>query len=242
MCIFCCGCISLDQFCLFFLTVALLLVIYIDLSVLKTMLEEFILLRSYLDDDTYYNCYKLQAQMRISIELIVIYALGVAAFLAAMAMMHLDRYWMCFFLGKVQSVSYIMLGPLMLAFSMYGIFHGKQISNVCSIRGITGHFNAVCVFVVVAMFCVSVVVTYLLMMQKTTDLAIQTMTAENSVMYHISHAYGRYLDSLRRNRERRRREAREERRQEQEAAEARRQLQRQLEEARERVRQRILEE
>ena len=182
MCIFCCGCISLEQFCFFFLAVALLFAIYIDLSVLKTMLEEFILLSSYLDDDTYYNCYKLQAQVRISIEIIVVYGLGVATFLASIAMLHLDSYWMSFFLGKVRNITYIMLGPLMLAFSMYGIFHGKQISNVCSIRGISGRFNAVCVFVVVSMFCVAVVVTYLLMMEKTTDLAIQTMTAENSVM------------------------------------------------------------
>lgn len=41
-------------------------------------------------------------------------------------------------------------------------------------------------------------------------------------MHHISHAYGRYLESVRRNRAQRRRAAREERRQEQEAVETRR--------------------
>ena len=56
----CFSCLSCDQYFFIILAIGLICAVYIDLSVLRSMLEEFILVGNYLDPLTYQNCYKLQ--------------------------------------------------------------------------------------------------------------------------------------------------------------------------------------
>lgn len=73
---------------------------------------------------------------------------------------------------KVVNVSFLMFGPLLFTLCVVGFYNVKGLSRVCGLHGIQdGQFNAVCIFILIIFFCISLGVSYSMLMQKTIDVA-----------------------------------------------------------------------
>ena len=80
----------------------------------------------------------------------------------------------------------------MLTFVNYGFAHFKNLAFVCSPRGITHHVNFVDIVLLIASFVFSLCVTFTMAMQKTLDMAQQSFTDENSLIYRLTSMYFSY--------------------------------------------------
>ena len=54
-----------DNFTLKLLTITSLVIVLVDIDILKKTFKEYFQLKDYLDDETYNQCYKPQAELRI---------------------------------------------------------------------------------------------------------------------------------------------------------------------------------
>ena len=100
------------------------------------------------------------------------------------------------------NLSYLMFGPVLLCFVNFGFTHFKTLAFVCSPRGITHQVNFVDIVVLLCAFVLSLCVTFTMAMQKTLDMAQQSFTDENSIIYRvISYYFGTQI-RLRNDRER----------------------------------------
>ena len=57
--------ITCDHFFLVIMTALSVLILYVDLKVLEEMFKEFFLIKHYVNEETYNNCYVPQAELRI---------------------------------------------------------------------------------------------------------------------------------------------------------------------------------
>ena len=167
----CCE-LNLDNIFLFVMTAVSGLIVAIDLKVLEKMFEEYVLLKHYLDHDTYFGCYKPQAEMRMVFECYAIYSAVLCTLLTAALAFNLSDESVDWVARKVVNVSFIIFGPVLFTMCMVGFYNIKGLSKVCGLHGIQpDSFNAVCIFLLLIFFCISVAISITMAMEKTMDMA-----------------------------------------------------------------------
>jgi len=66
---------------------------------------------------------------------------------------------------KVVNISFIVFGPLLFTLCLCGFYNVKGLSRVCGLHGIQdGQFNAVCIFILIIFFGISLGVSYSMLM------------------------------------------------------------------------------
>ena len=185
--------LNLDNIFLFVMTGVSALIVVIDLKVLEKMFEEYFLLRHYLDHETYFNCYKPQAEMRMVFECYAIYCAILCVVLTGVLAFNMRDESIDWMARKVVNISFILFGPIMFTLCLAGLWNIKGLSKVCGLHGISpGEFNAVCVFLLFIFFCIAIAVSYTMAMQKTMDMAQEAFTNQESLLFSLSQMYFRY--------------------------------------------------
>jgi len=110
----------------------------------------------------------------------------------------------------------LVLGPVLLTISIYGLLNIKAISSICTIKGIQpDQTNCLSLFMFLAALIFSMVMTYQLIFRKSYWLSRVAMREENSVVNKIISIYHIYLarhnEAIEVERARSRRQRREER-------------------------------
>lgn len=102
----------------------------------------------------------------------------------------------------VINICYLAFGPILLTFVNYGFAHFKNLSFVCSPRGITHHINFIDIVLLLGSFVFALCVTFTMAMQKTLDMAQQSFQDETSLIYRLTSYYFSYQIRQRQERER----------------------------------------
>ena len=115
----------------------------------------------------------------------------------------------------------LVLGPVLLTVSIYGLINIKAISSVCTIKGIQQEqTNCLSLFMMLAALLFSFVMSYQLVFRKSYWLARVAMRDENSVVNQIISIYNIYVSRHNEAIEVERARARRQRREEREAIQA----------------------
>ena len=188
-----CNQFVMEHAALLFGTFFLTLVVYIELKVFRKMLEEYFMLRSYLDNTTYVNCYKPQAEMRLLFELLCIYLAIIGVVLTGTPAFNFTNDWIKIILKKVINLSALIFGPLLFTFCLYGFKHFKELAAVCTLRGIKPNSdNFVNISLLFISCFVSISVSHSIIFFKKMELAEQSFGDENSILNKITTWYFNY--------------------------------------------------
>ena len=90
---------------------------------------------------------------------------------------------------KVINISFLLYGPVLLTVCMYGCGEMKGLSRICTLHGITDQTNYVSLFVLFSCMAFAVFVSFTMAMEKTLDMAHESFTNENSIMYRLTAFY-----------------------------------------------------
>lgn len=190
-------------------------VVVVDVEVLRKTFAEYAQLKNYLDHETYHECYKPQAEMRIVFQCYSIFAAFVCSLLTATLAFGLSDQWVEAVARGVINICYLAFGPILLTFVNYGFAHFKNLSFVCSPRGITHHINFIDIVLLLGSFVFALCVTFTMAMQKTLDMAQQCFQDESSLVYRLTSHYFSYQIRQRQERERETQRERQNQRREQ---------------------------
>ena len=125
--------------------------------------------------------------MRICLECYAIFCAVICTALTGCLSFNLSDSAIEWVAKKVINISFIVFGPILFTFCLYGLYNLKGLSHICGIHGIQPNsFNGVCIFLLAIVFGISLFVSYSLLMQKTIDMASQAFTNENSMIYRMS--------------------------------------------------------
>ena len=125
--------LNLDNIFLFVMTGVSALIVVIDLKVLEKMFEEYFLLRHYLDHETYFSCYKPQAEMRIIFQCYSIYWAYLCTLMTSVISIGLSEKNIHYVLIKNVQVVELLVGPLLFLICCYGLYFIRPISSVCTV-------------------------------------------------------------------------------------------------------------
>ena len=176
----CDGECDVDKIVLLIYTAISGLMVAVDLKVLEKMFEEYFTLQHYLSDETFYGCYKPQAEMRMALEGYAIYIASLCTIMMGVLTINLSDSQIEKMLVKILNVTYILFGPLLFTMCLYGFYHIRAISTVCGIRIIHGETNFACVVMLVVFFFISIGTSAMMIMEKAADLTGQE-TRDNMV-------------------------------------------------------------
>ena len=169
------------------------LIVYIDLTVLEKMFEEYFLLKHYLDHNTYDGCYAPQAQMRMVFECFAIYCACLCTVLTATLAFNLSDDAIVWIAKKIVNYSFVIFGPFLFTVCIYGFFNIKALSKVCGLKGIVPHeINYVCIVLLCIFTLISLGISYWLASTKTMDMAAESFNDETSVLYTMTQMYFGY--------------------------------------------------
>ena len=137
--------------------------------------------------------------MRICFEALAVFLAAIAAVLTGLLGFAISDDWLDWVLKKVANMCYIVFGPVLFTLSVYGFIHVRQIAHVCGIHGIKqGQVNYFSLLILFSSFVTSILITYNMLVAKTTDMAASAFTDENSVLFHIVAYYYNYSERIRR--------------------------------------------
>ena len=147
--------------------------------------------------------------MRIVFECYAIYAAMICTVLTLILALGFSDEKIEWVAKKVINISFLLYGPVQVTVCAYGCTEFNALSRICTLHGITNETNYVSIFVLLSTLVFSVGVTFMLAMEQTLDMAQQSFSNEQSVIYKLTAFYFQYTI---RSRERRKREQRRERR------------------------------
>ena len=190
-----CDCdIDVDNIFLLIMTAVAALMVAVDVKVLEKMFEEYFTLKHYLSDETYYGCYKPQAEMRMVLEGYAIYSAILCTVLMGALTVNCSEASLDKLLLQILNVTYILFGPLLFTICLYGFYNIKAIASVCGIRIIKGETNAAAVAMLVIFFVISLGVSATMVMEKLAE--IRGVEAGETMLYKLSQMYFQYQQKL----------------------------------------------
>jgi hypothetical protein len=112
------------------------MILAIDFKVLEKMFQEYFKLKYYLPRETYEECYRPQAELRMAFECYAIYSAVICTALTFALAFNLSDEKLEWLARKTINVSFLIYGPVLTAISMFGTKDLKALSHMCTINGI----------------------------------------------------------------------------------------------------------
>lgn len=160
-----------DNLFLVILTGISFMILAIDFKVLEKMFQEYFKLKYYLPEETYYDCYKPQAEMRIVFECYAIYSALICTLLTLVLALGFSDFYLEKVARKVINLSFLLYGPVLMTVCLYGFNDIKALSKICTLHGISNHTNYVSLFVLFSCFFFSVACSFTIAIEKSLDVA-----------------------------------------------------------------------
>ena len=192
MCCVTCDDLSIDHIFLTIMTGVSVLILYVDLKVLEQMFVEFFLIQYYIDDETYVECYKPQAELRIAFQCTAIYSAICCVILTSVLAFAFSDRLINLICKHIINISAIIYGPILSLGVIYGFMHIRALSRVCGVTGIKDEeVNVPSIILLLVFSIVAFVVSFAMIYSKTTDVAMALFTNEDSLLFSITSVYFR---------------------------------------------------